>query len=167
MTRHRIERGDPCDPALALLMARHEADCSAQTPPESCHRLDPSELGRAGVAFFVGYSGGTPVSMGALARQGPGWGELKSMHVLTEWRGCGLARLMLRRLLDEAQAIGLARVSLETGAQPIFAPARSLYAAAGFTVCGPFGSYRADPASVFMTLELPTHLAQRGPAPAP
>ncbi|WP_369793544.1 hypothetical protein [Terrabacter sp. Root181] len=35
-----------------------------------------------------------------------------------------------------------------------FAPARALYAADGFTGCGPFGSKRPDPHSTFMTLEL-------------
>jgi putative acetyltransferase len=37
---------------------------------------------------------------------------------------------------------------------PAFAPARSLYANAGFTVCGPFGDYRPSRNSTFMTLSL-------------
>jgi putative acetyltransferase len=32
-----------------------------------------------------------------------------------------------------------------------FAPARRLYAAAGFVPCAPFGAYVEDPNSVFMT----------------
>ncbi len=32
-----------------------------------------------------------------------------------------------------------------------FAPARHLYLKFGFTPCDPFGSYRADPNSVFFT----------------
>lgn len=35
-----------------------------------------------------------------------------------------------------------------------FAPARSLYRKAGFSVCDPFGTYREDRNSVFMTLAL-------------
>lgn len=46
------------------------------------------------------------------------------------------------------------RVSLETGSMDFFAPARRLYAAAGFAPCAPFGAYRADPNSVFMTRTL-------------
>ena len=38
--------------------------------------------------------------------------------------------------------------------QDFFLPARRLYAKAGFRECGPFGDYRLDPNSVFMTLEL-------------
>ena len=35
-----------------------------------------------------------------------------------------------------------------------FAPARALYAEAGFEECGPFGDYRPSPFSTFMTLSL-------------
>ena len=35
-----------------------------------------------------------------------------------------------------------------------FAPARSLYAGAGFELCEPFGDYRDSPNSTYMTLEL-------------
>ena len=44
---------------------------------------------------------------------------------------------------------------LETGSMAAFEPARRLYAAHGFTPCGPFADYALDPHSVFMTLELP------------
>jgi len=37
---------------------------------------------------------------------------------------------------------------------PAFAPARQLYAAAGFTACPPFGDYRDSPFSVCMSLDL-------------
>jgi putative acetyltransferase len=35
-----------------------------------------------------------------------------------------------------------------------FAPARSLYASAGFRPCGPFGDYSPSRSSTFMTLPL-------------
>ncbi len=62
---------------------------------------------------------------------------------------------MLRHLLDDATSRDVRQVSLETGSTEFFAPARALYAGAGFTVCRPFGDYRDDPHSVFMTLHLP------------
>jgi len=151
---HDIARADPRDPAFGLLMARHEADCTAETPRESCHRLDPAALAGDDIAFFAGRIGGVPVSMGALKQLSAGVGELKSMHVLAEWRGRGLSRQMLARLLDEARATGMRRLYLETGAQPGFAAARGLYLAAGFTTCAAFCGYRPDPASVFMALDL-------------
>jgi putative acetyltransferase len=36
----------------------------------------------------------------------------------------------------------------------IIAAARALYASAGFLECPPFGDYRDDPNSVFMTLDI-------------
>ena len=49
---------------------------------------------------------------------------------------------------------GVRRVSLECGAGEAFVAARSLYAAAGFVQCGPFGDYTKTPDNVFMTRAL-------------
>ena len=61
---------------------------------------------------------------------------------------------MLDHLVAEAKAAGFTRLSLETGAQAAFQPARSLYARAGFVECPPFQGYVLDPNSVFMTRPL-------------
>jgi putative acetyltransferase len=61
---------------------------------------------------------------------------------------------MLQHIIDEARRRDYRRLYLETGAMPFFAPARRLYARHGFVPCGPFGNYKADPNSVFMTLAL-------------
>ena len=92
--------------------------------------------------------------MGALKRHDGGLAEIKSMHVLSQLRGRGLARQMLDHLVAEARAAGMRRVSLETGAQESFAPARKLYETAGFVTCPPFAEYRVDPMSAYMTLSL-------------
>ena len=55
---------------------------------------------------------------------------------------------------DEARRRGYERVSLETGSQDHFAPARRLYARHGFVVSEPFEGYAEDPNSTFMTLDL-------------
>ncbi|MFZ9948305.1 MAG: GNAT family N-acetyltransferase [Gemmobacter sp.] len=150
-----IARESPLGPDLGHLMARHTADMHAETPPESIHMLDAGALAAPGIAFYVMRHAGTPIGMGALKRLGDGAGEVKSMHVLAEWRGRGLSRRMLDHLMAEAAADGIARLMLETGSQPGFAAARGLYAGAGFAVCGPFADYREDPNSVYMTRTLP------------
>ena len=61
---------------------------------------------------------------------------------------------MLDHVLAEARRRGYARLSLETGSMDYFAPARALYARAGFVACAPFGDYVEDPNSVFMTRAL-------------
>lgn len=94
---------------------------------------------------------GILLGVGALARLDPDHGELKSMHTAAEARGRGVARGLLRALLDLAGQQGMTRVSLETGTATAFAAARALYASEGFMICPPFGTYVEDPLSVFMT----------------
>ncbi len=126
----------------------------ADTPPESIHMMDASQLNEAGAQFFVLRDGGAPIGMGAFKPFEADHAEIKSMHVLAEYRGRGLSRLMLHHIIDAAQAAGILRLSLETGSQDMFLPARVLYERTGFTVCPPFGSYVLDPMSVFMTRTL-------------
>jgi putative acetyltransferase len=76
------------------------------------------------------------------------------MHTAEAARGRGVGRTMLAHLVGVARSRGLRRVSVETGSMPAIAPARSLYASAGFSVCEPFGDYRPSRYSTFMTLAL-------------
>jgi putative acetyltransferase len=66
-------------------------------------------------------------------------------------RGRGVAGRVLDHLLADARRRGIRRVSLETGSAEFFAPARALYTRAGFVPCPPFGTYREDLHSVFLT----------------
>lgn len=144
----------PLGSDLGLLMQRHTADMHADTPPESIHMMDASQLAGAGIWFFVMREEGQPIGMGAFKRIDDSHAEIKSMHVLAEVRGRGLSRRMLDHLMDAARAEGFTRLSLETGVQPTFIAARALYANAGFVECPPFEGYRDDPNSVFMTRSL-------------
>jgi putative acetyltransferase len=152
--RPQIGRESPLGPDLAELMARHTADMHADTPPESIHMMDASQLDRPDIFFFVMRHEGHPIGMGAFKLLDPGHAEVKSMHVLIERRGQGLSRLMLDHLMTQALAQKVTRLSLETGSQAMFEPARRLYARAGFVECAPFGDYVLDPNSVFMTRTL-------------
>jgi putative acetyltransferase len=141
----------PTDPALAPLIAAHLTLMRASSPACSVHAMDAGALAGAGVRFFAVFEGGDAVAMGALKGLASGEGELKSMHVRSDRRGKGLADVVLARLLDAARKAGMARVSLETGSQEAFAPARAFYARHGFEMCRPFEGYADDPNSVFMT----------------
>lgn len=141
----------PDDPKVAALLARHVELMKASSPTCSRHVLETDGLLAADVRFFVLSEAGAAVAMGALKRIAADHAELKSMHVAEHARGRGLARRMLFRLIEAAREDGHARVSLETGAQEVFAPARALYASAGFAICPPFEGYGPDPNSVFMT----------------
>lgn len=149
-----IRQEDPTTGDLDLLFQRHQADMHADTPPESIHMMPRETLAAPGIAFFVLRDDGQPLAMGAIKDLGGDEAEIKSMHVLTEARGRGLSRIILARMLDHARAQGIRRLSLETGAQPSFAAARALYASEGFAECPPFGDYRPDPNSTYMTVAL-------------
>lgn len=144
----------PVQEELALLHARHTAAMHADTPPESIHMLPADALAAPAVLFFVMREDGSPVGMGALKRLDAVRAEIKSMHVLMELRGRGLARMLLGHLVTEARDHGFRQLSLETGTQASFAAARGLYMASGFEECPPFADYRLDPNSVYMTLSL-------------
>ncbi|OOY16498.1 GNAT family N-acetyltransferase [Thioclava sp. DLFJ4-1] len=145
-----IARETPLGADLAELHARHTAAMHEDTPPESIHMLPPDALAAPGISFFVMRQAGRPVGMGALKRIAPDEGEIKSMHILSEMRGQGLARRMLEQLIAAARDEGMARLYLETGSQDSFAPARQLYLRAGFAECGPYVGYQPDPNSVFL-----------------
>jgi putative acetyltransferase len=94
------------------------------------------------------------MAVGALKALDADHGEVKSMHVAAEHRRQGVAAAMLDHIIGEARRRGLRRLSLETGAWDYFAPARAFYRRHGFLDCPPFGDYRPDPNSVFLTLDL-------------
>lgn len=149
-----IAEESPLGADLGPLMARHTAAMHFDTPPESIHMMDAGQLARPDIRFFVMREDGVPVGMGAYKRFGTAEAEIKSMHILAELRGRGLARAMLDHLVTAARADGVMRLSLETGGQASFAAARGLYERAGFTYCPPFADYREDPFSAYMTREI-------------
>lgn len=153
-TKVLISCESPLSSDLALLMARHTADMHADTPPESIHMMDAAQLDTPKVQFFVGRIAGHAVAMGAIKAIDAFHAEIKSMHVLIEHRGNGLSKALLHHLISAAIASGFVRLSLETGTQSMFAPARHLYEKAGFTECPPFEGYALDPNSHYMTLQL-------------
>ncbi|MPZ70057.1 MAG: GNAT family N-acetyltransferase [Actinobacteria bacterium] len=124
------------------------------SPPEDVHALDVSGLREEGVSFFSVRADGELLGVGALKHLDPIHAELKSMHTAPAARRKGVARAILDHLIGTALARGYERLSIETGSMEAFAPARALYASAGFEPCDPFGDYVHSPYSVFMTLDL-------------
>ncbi len=141
-------------PEIRALLEEHLRSMHALSPPESVHALDLSALRRPEITFWTAWSGGELLGCGALKELDPAHGEVKSMRTASTRRRQGVGRAMLQHILAEAGARGYARLSLETGSQAAFAPARNLYESFGFAYCGPFADYREDPNSVFMTRTL-------------
>lgn len=157
MGRH-IRLDDLSDPRIAAFLEEHLHDMRRVSPPESVHALDLEQLRRPGIRFWTLWEteGDTDVLLGtgALKELDATHAEVKSMRTVATRRQQGLGATMLQHLVAEARAAGHTRLSLETGTQDFFAPARALYERHGFVICGPFGHYRLDPHSAFYTRTL-------------
>ncbi|OYT93188.1 MAG: GNAT family N-acetyltransferase [Burkholderiales bacterium PBB3] len=156
-----IRLDDLSDSRIAAFLEKHLQDMRATSPPESVHALDLAKLRDPSVYFWSawvpsegGALDGTLVGTAAIKRLDADHAELKSMRTSAAFRGKGIAKQVLLHVLAQARALGLQRLSLETGTQPFFAPAHSLYLAHGFAPCDPFGSYTLDPHSRFLTMAL-------------
>lgn len=154
-----IDLDDPARADVHQLLSEHLADMFATSPAESVHALDPAALSSPSITFWTAREEGALLGCGALklldSAPGPAkHGEIKSMRTTTTARGRGVATLMLTHILETARGQNFGRISLETGTEEYFAPARRLYLRHGFTECPPFANYTLDPNSVFMELRL-------------
>ena len=149
-----IRIDDLTRPDVLDLLREHLRCMALASPPESIHALDPDRLRESDVTFWTIWDGDTLAGCGALKELDSAHGEIKSMRTAYAYQRKGVARMMLQHLIDEGRRRGYQRLSLETGSVEYFDPARRLYAGFGFEFCGPFGSYREDPNSNFMTLAL-------------
>ncbi len=139
---------------MRSLLERHLEFANEHSPPEDVHALDIDGLLDPSISFFSYRVEGELLGVGALKHLDDGHAELKSMHTAVEARGRGLGRRLLDHLVAIARERGYRRLSLETGTMDAFAPARAMYAKAGFVSCPPFNGYWVSPNSVCMTFAL-------------
>jgi putative acetyltransferase len=152
-----IVEGGLDDSRVVELLGTHRERALAETARGSAHALDLAALLEPGWTFWSAWADETRttlVGIGALRQLSSEHGEVKSMHVPEVLRGRGFGGALLEHIIASARVRGLSRLSLETGSWPYFSPARALYARHGFVECEPFGDYRPDPNSVYMTLAL-------------
>ncbi|WDE13993.1 GNAT family N-acetyltransferase [Thalassomonas haliotis] len=149
-----IRRDDLAGQAVQDLLSRHLQTCALHSPPESVFALDLDGLRAPELTFWTVWQQDILLGCGALKEIAPGHGEIKSMHTCQRQRGKGVGSFMVEFIINEAVNRHYQRLSLETGAMAAFAPAHKLYQKFGFDECPPFGDYRLDPHSLFMTLTL-------------
>lgn len=150
----KIVVDDLSGPEIAEFLAAHVQEMRAVTPLESKHALDLDGLRGPEVVFWSVYDDGMLVGCGAIKRLDEAHAEVKSMRTAPARKRTGIASMMLEHIIREARKMGYSRLSLETGATEFFLPARKLYEKFGFESCGPFGDYKPDPNSAFMTRAL-------------
>ena len=149
-----IRLDDLSGPGIHALLAEHLAEMHRISPPESVHALPVDGLRQPDITFWTAWSGNDLLGCGALRQLSAVHGEIKSMRTAIAHRGKGVAKALLEHIVEEAKGRGYERLSLETGSQKEFEPARTLYERSGFTRCPPFADYVEDPNSVFMTRSL-------------
>ena len=158
-----IRRDDLGGPEIRALLAEHLEDMHRISPRESVHALDLSGLRTPDISVWTAWSGAELLGCGALKELDPTHGEIKSMRTARAHLREGVASALLGFLMAEARRRGYQRLSLETGSQEAFEPARRLYASFGFQPCPPFGGYQVDPNSVFLSRRLDGPLSAETP----
>jgi len=154
VTDIEIREDDLTGARIRALLREHLDNMRAITPPESVHALDLDGLRAPGITFWSAWAREDLLGCGALKELDSTRGEVKSMRTAESQRRRGVGSRILEHLIAEAGRRGYTALYLETGAFPEFEPARALYRRYGFTSCGPFGDYREDPNSTFMSLAL-------------
>jgi putative acetyltransferase len=147
-----IRPEDPRQPDVQALLRQSDATFQALYPAESNHLVSADVLGTHPAVFLAARRDGALLGSIALLLIAPGHAEMKRMFVRAEARGFGLGRRLLHALEQVACDRNITRMSLETGIKQ--SEAIGLYRACGYQDCPPFGDYKADPLSLFMTKSL-------------
>ena len=136
---------------LAQILQAHWLFCTSFTPIEHVHALDASKLFSPDITVFGARIDGELVGVGAIRKLDAHHAELKSMHTLVEFRGSGVGKAMVAHIEDFARSSGIERMSLETGTNEAFRPARELYKSLGYQSCDAFGDYVLSEDNMCMT----------------
>ncbi len=150
----QIKLDDLSGKEIFSLLQEHLEDMKVTSPPESKHALDLDGLKDSSVKFWTIWDGKKLAGCGAFKILDTEHAEIKSMRTSNQYQNKGVASTLLIHIIEQAKLFGLKKLSLETGTMDYFIPAHGLYKKHGFSFCGPFSNYIADPNSIFMSLEL-------------
>ena len=136
------------------IVREHMAGMLANTPIESVHALPLDKLRQPNITFWTAWIESELCGCGALQTLDALHGEVKTMRTRAKFLRKGVGQAVLSHIINHATDTGIKRLSLETGSSEVFLAARAMYLKNGFGICGPFGDYKLDPHSVFMTKRL-------------
>lgn len=136
------------------LIEEHLNDMHKTSPSESIHALDINSLKHPSITFWRAQKDELTLGCIAIKELDCKHGEIKSMRTSEMARNQGVASEMLSHLIQVAKSRNYKKLSLETGTQDFFKPARKLYEKNGFEYCQPFADYKRDSNSCFMSLRL-------------
>jgi len=150
----QIREDDLKGSQIQTLLRNHLADAHANSPPGSVYALDLTALQKPDITFWSVWDEDVLLGCGALKHLNARHGEIKSMRTTRHALKRGVGSMVLTHIIDQARGRGYGRLSLETGNNAAYEPARALYEKFGFETCGPFSDYKDGAFSVFMTLAL-------------
>jgi len=133
---------DLADADVQALIAYHQRDMLAASPPGTSFALDLSGLTDPAVTVWAVRLDDRVAAIGALKWLSPSQAELKSMRTHPDFLRRGIAARLLETIIDFACDNGITWLSLETGTGPLFEPALALYRNRGFANGGAFGDYQ-------------------------
>jgi putative acetyltransferase len=136
---------------LAQVLQAHWLFCTSSTPIEHVYALNASKLFSPDITVFGARINGELIGVGAMRKLDVVHAELKSMHTLAKSRGLGVGKAIVAHIEDFARSSGIERISLETGTNEAFKPARELYKTLGYKSCEAFGDYVLSEDNMCMT----------------
>jgi putative acetyltransferase len=149
-----IEVDDLSRPQVLSLLEEHLRNMYQLSPPDKVFAFDAHKLRAPDVTFWTAWRGELLMGCAALKELSATEGEIKSMRTPSAMRRAGAGRALLHHIIEVARSRAYRALYLETGINAAFQPAQTLYRSAGFQLCGPFGPYRDNGNSVFMSLPL-------------
>src|SRR5262249_32486927 len=149
-----IRVDDLSSDATRDLLRLHLQGMHANSPPGHVFALDLSGLQVPEVTVWSAWNDDEICGIGALKQLDTRSGEVKSMRTHPRYLRQGVGAALLERIIDEARARNLRRLSLETGSGPAFDPALALYRQRGFVDGEAFADYVRSEFNQFLHLSL-------------
>ena len=149
-----IRVDDLSSEATRELLRLHLSGMHASSPPGHVFALDLSGLQAPEVTVWSAWKDDEICGIGALKELDASSGEVKSMRTHPRRLRQGVGAALLERIIEEARARKLRRLSLETGRGPAFDPALALYRKRGFVDGEAFSDYVRSEFNQFLHLSL-------------
>lgn len=139
-------------PELIALITQLDAYQEALYPVESNHAESIESLALVTTFAYIAKLEDTIAGCAILTLPETPYPEIKRVFVNPDYRGHGIASLLMTAILEKAISLKLSNIYLETG---IYQPeAVKLYQRLGFELISQFGHYQYDPLSIYMMKSL-------------
>lgn len=148
----RFESVDPTDARVAELIREIDELTLAMYPGSPIYGIETEGFIDAGGTFLLLHVDDRLAGCGGLRPVADGTVEVKRMYVREDFRGQGLARVLLHKLEKDARDRGVGIMRIETDNMP--GAALYLYRTAGYAETPSYGEYVDNPLSICLAKPL-------------